>query len=114
MRLFTLARFGARLEHELLPTLPPGALFPCFTYLPGHMKVGAERRSVVVSPAMATGDEKRAAIVARQAEREEAERKLKGPSTSPAARPRKPRTNWAATRPIHGNPRGRAPNKPEE
>ncbi len=78
------------------------------------MNVGAEDLSVVVSRAMATGDEKRAAIVARQAEREEAERKLKGPSTSPAARPRKPRTNWAATRPIHGNPRGRAPNKPEE
>jgi hypothetical protein len=78
------------------------------------MTVGAGRRSVVVSAAMATGDEKRAAIVARQAAREEAERKAKGPSTSPAARPRKPRTNWAATRPIHGNPRGRAPSKPEE
>ena len=49
------------------------------------MSVGAGALSVVVSRAMATGDEKRAAIVARQAEREEAERKLKGPSTSPAA-----------------------------
>ncbi|HEX3902261.1 MAG TPA: hypothetical protein VH853_05370 [Polyangia bacterium] len=60
---------------------------------------------------MATGDEKRAAIVAQQAAREEAERKLKGPASTPAARPRKPRSNWAASRPMQGNPRGRA--KPE-
>ncbi len=74
---------------------------------------------------MATGDEKRAAIVAQQAAREQAERLAKGPASPSAHRPRKPRTNWAATRPIHGggpgggpgggggpgNPRGRA--KPE-
>jgi hypothetical protein len=100
IRLFTLAPSDARFRRQLLRDLNnPDARVPVF----GRVR-GKVRR-------MATGDEKRAAIVAQQAAREQAERLAKGPASPSAHRPRKPRTNWAATRPIHGNPRGRS--KPE-